>query len=574
MWNSAAAKFHFSTVTGGPGGGSVTSAAHASLAASVAGALSAIAANSAQMTSADNAISAAAANALSVANAASTALSAYKVAPKTWPLMGLGGYQFDGSTDYLDGNALTGIADAKVGTIVIRCRLPAAAAQQEIIHTTGDAFRVIRQADGDIQIIAENSGGTVIMNFASTSTPTSAAGDYIIMASWDLATGSSARLYVNDVAVTMTTATYTDDTIDYTVAEYAIGATVGGANKITGDIYAVWFDPTTYIDFSTESNRRKFTDRNGIMVFLGASGELPTGASPGLFLGYNAYTSWPTNRGTFTGTWTENGTPGAVGTSAQGQFGPLNALITSAEYLSLANRVSGISTQMTSADGALSGRIDSVANAISVISQQVSILSVAVAAASNYASVASNAASVASNAASVALQAASVASNAASVAVAAVAGVPDHQIRIVSNTQSIAVSTMTDISGLILTLSAGETWRIEGMVLISTSVGTVGLNMGCSVAPLSTPRFLRFGRLSAGQSAGYLGGGGMMQVSGSSVFLSAANVGGVLVGIEVMGVFNVASAGIFQLQAKGLASVAASPLHIMPGSFLLCHKIK
>jgi hypothetical protein len=110
--------------------------------------------------------------------------------------------------------------------------------------------------------------------------------------------------------------------------------------------------------------------------------------------------------------------------------------------------------------------------------------------------------------------------------------------------------------------------------MLSTSAATVGLKVGTSVPVLSLPRFIEFTRLSAGQSAGVIGGGGLMQVSGASQFLSAANAGGVLFGVRYAGVFNVASAGTFRLMYGGTASTAASPVHIMAGSYLKAIRLK
>ena len=179
----------------------------------------------------------------------------------------------------------------------------------------------------------------------------------------------------------------------------------------------------------------------------------------------------------------------------------------------------------------------------------------------------SNYASVASNAASVAVQAASVASAAALALFA-------PQIRIVSNTQSTNGSALVDISGLVLTVAADQTWEINGMLLVSASAATVGFKGGCSVPVLSLPRYLEFLRLSTGQSAGVMGGGGLLQVSGASQLLSLANLGGVLVGITYQGVFNVASAGTFRMMYAGIASTAASPVHIMPGSYMKAIRLK
>jgi hypothetical protein len=229
------------------------------------------------------------------------------------------------------------------------------------------------------------------------------------------------------------------------------------------------------------------------------------------------------------------------------------------------------STELSAAVQGLSLRVDSAvaanANNASVASNAASVALAAQHVASNYASVASVYANTASNYASVA-------SNAASVAVAAAAGILAPQVRIVSNTQSTTGSALVDISGLVLTVAADQTWEINGMLLVSASAATVGFKGGCSVPVLSLPRYLEFLRVSQGQSAGAMGGGGLLQVSGASQQLSLAALGGVLVGITYQGVFNVASAGTFRMMYAGIASTAASPVHIMPGSYLKAIRLK
>lgn len=242
----------------------------------------------------------------------------------TAQLMNYGGYQFDGSTDYLSTNALTGITDTKKGTFVAVVRFANSASATEFLHcSSGDAFRISRSATGNIQVIAENAGGTVILNQTLTGTPCAAAGTYVIMLSWDLATPGSIRMYVNDVTGTITPTTFTDDTIDYTVAENRIGANMSAANKFTGDMYVYWFDELVNLDFSSASVRRAFTDVNNVPLFLGRNGELPTGTTPRLFHAYDPYTQWAVPRGLVQSTWTENGTPGAPGTTLYGQWAPL-----------------------------------------------------------------------------------------------------------------------------------------------------------------------------------------------------------------------------------------------------------
>ena len=246
----------------------------------------------------------------------------------TVPLVNYGGHGFDGTTDYLDSNALTGIADGKKGTIVMLVRFGLASGVAEfLMHSTSGIFTFQRASTGAIQVIAKNSAASTILNvFDTANTALDAAGTYAIMISWDLATAGSLKCYVNDEEQTMTETTFTNDTIDYTVGEYGLFGAVSGASYFNGDAYVVWFDPTQNLDFSDAAVRRKFFDTNKRPVFMGRQGELVTGTAPGLFLAYDDYASWARNRGTFTGTFTDNGTPSAATTAISGQFFPVESI--------------------------------------------------------------------------------------------------------------------------------------------------------------------------------------------------------------------------------------------------------
>lgn len=150
------------------------------------------------------------------------------------------------------------------------------------------------------------------------------------------------------------------------------------------------------------------------------------------------------------------------------------------------------------------------------------------------------------------------------------------QIRIMSTNQSTNASALVDISGLVLTVAANETWEVDGRCYFSTSATTVGLRFGTSVTPLSLPRYFQIIRTSGAQSAGAIGGAGIMQVSGTSVNASIAGVGPAAGPFPVYFnyVFNVASAGTFRLKFAGIASTAASPLHVLAGSYFKAFRLK
>jgi hypothetical protein len=150
----------------------------------------------------------------------------------------------------------------------------------------------------------------------------------------------------------------------------------------------------------------------------------------------------------------------------------------------------------------------------------------------------------------------------------------------ISNLQSIAASALTDVSGLVLTVAADETWKFEGMLLIHVSGSpTAGLRMGFSVPPLSAPKFAVFDAISVGasQSAPGMRAGGALQVSGSSVILSltSSQFAGAAsaVPINFEGIFNVASGGTFRVQAAVVASASQSPVHIN-GGYMMAFRLK
>lgn len=263
------------------------------------------------------------------------------------PLMSYGGYHFDGSTNYLDGNPLTGIADGKKGTYFIVVRFAnAASATERMISATGSRFGVFRSATGAITVSGRTATPTTILSVSTATDVASAAGTYIIAISYDMATSGSTIISVNDVVQGTTVATFTNDTIDYTTTECSIGGSNAGANLLSGDIYTLWFDATTNIDFTTEANRRKFASASNVPLFLGAHGELPTGSRPSLFLGYDAYTTWPRNRGSTTSAFVENGTPSAVTTALYGQYFPFVGPAGSANL-----NQSGVALATTATDG-------------------------------------------------------------------------------------------------------------------------------------------------------------------------------------------------------------------------------
>jgi hypothetical protein len=131
-----------------------------------------------------------------------------------------------------------------------------------------------------------------------------------VLASVNLATGLG-LLYLNDVDDT-NAVTLTNDTIDWTRGDFAVGAEPDGGLKLSADVADLYINFAASLDLSVVANRRKFISAAGKPVFLGADGSLPTGSPPAVFMS-GPTADWHTNKGAGGG-FTENGalTDGAV----------------------------------------------------------------------------------------------------------------------------------------------------------------------------------------------------------------------------------------------------------------------
>jgi hypothetical protein len=194
---------------------------------------------------------------------------------------------FDGTNDYMKtGAGLTGAADGKVGTVSCWFRLDGGDAANLAIlcnaTTVGggtNRFLLYRDNSNKIRVDVDDSAGANVLVFISNATYTAGASWHHLLASWDLA-ASRFQLYVDDVADTAIPSTLTDTAIDYTVADWAIGALPGSSFKFNGCFSEFYFNTVASLDLSVQSNRRKFRDASGKPVNLGANGSTPTGAQP------------------------------------------------------------------------------------------------------------------------------------------------------------------------------------------------------------------------------------------------------------------------------------------------------
>lgn len=196
------------------------------------------------------------------------------------PLIIVDAADFEVANDYmLRGGDLTGSADSKSGTLSAWIRLDEGnGTAMRIVDNTGSGFIFVRRSDDIFGVQAENAAGTTILLLLSATTYTAAATWLHVLASWDLASATG-HLYINDVSDLAASPTLTDDTIDYTKAEWSVGADVAGGNQLGGCIAELYLAQGQYLDLSIVSNRRKFISASGKPVFLGTDGSQPTGTA-------------------------------------------------------------------------------------------------------------------------------------------------------------------------------------------------------------------------------------------------------------------------------------------------------
>jgi hypothetical protein len=224
----------------------------------------------------------------------------------------------DGTADYLSRTtALTGIADSKTFTIQFVLNTDVLSAYSQVIgFYEGGTAKVSFQLDttGIFYLVARNAAGTVIFNAVSAAVITPNR-NYVFTLSVDLSNTANRHFYLNGQAVALTWNTYTNDFINFAISaspSYRIGASNAPANYVNGRLGALWFN-TSYINLSVASNLAKFVSGTGIdakPVDLGATGELPTGTAPLIYLpmyGNNAGKNYGTggdftvNSGPYTG---------------------------------------------------------------------------------------------------------------------------------------------------------------------------------------------------------------------------------------------------------------------------------
>jgi len=222
----------------------------------------------------------------------------------------------DGTADYLSRTtAPTGIADGKQGTFACTFNVDATSLYVITSFSSSTSLKfVVKVGSGEITVEGYDSAGSQVFAL-SQNAQIKANRNYVLVLSFDTSDSNKYHLYVNGVQSTTYFTVYAATNIDYaitTTPRYYIGASATPSSFFNGRLGALWFN-TSYIDLSVASNLAKFVSGTGIdakPVDLGATGELPTGTSPLIYLpmyGNNAGKNYGTggdftvNSGPYTG---------------------------------------------------------------------------------------------------------------------------------------------------------------------------------------------------------------------------------------------------------------------------------
>lgn len=194
---------------------------------------------------------------------------------------------FNGTTSVISKTSqLAGAADGKVFLLSFFVSKNASTAYT-IVDTTGATCRVTINASNQLVIVAKNAGGSTILNATVTTTIANTTNTHALV-SIDLANTSNRAVYLNNVSASVTWTTYTNDSIDFTVADFYVGSETGGSNKFAGSLAEFFFTtPAAYVDISQEATRLKYRDAFGGCVDLAANGSNPTGSQPGVYLRFD-----------------------------------------------------------------------------------------------------------------------------------------------------------------------------------------------------------------------------------------------------------------------------------------------
>jgi hypothetical protein len=209
--------------------------------------------------------------------------------PRTqgWPgyeVQGAGSvaHSYNGNQIFNKTTDFTGNADGKVGSFSCWVNFDGSTDGQDYWFFGNASTRLLfyKTSGNRLAVLGRNAAGEQKLLFFSTNNILAGGGWRHMLVSWDLGAATPiTHLYIDGTEKNSQN-TAVDDTLQYTIGAWGIGAATGTNNPFVGKLAELWLDLTTYIDFSVAENREKFISTAGNPVFLGANGHLPTGSQP------------------------------------------------------------------------------------------------------------------------------------------------------------------------------------------------------------------------------------------------------------------------------------------------------
>lgn len=195
--------------------------------------------------------------------------------------------EFDGTTDYmrLTSSGPTGLSDGKVFTVSCWLDFSGGDGVQKYIFTTSSTtegkWYLYKTTGNNVALFARNAAGGTILDIVGSTSITAASGWVHVYACVDLTDTAKRKIYVNGVAESLTVNTYSNDTIDFTGVNYTYTAGSDGGSPVTvflpASVSEFWWNDSYLDDVSQFAS-------GGCPIYLGGSGEIPTGSSPVFYL--------------------------------------------------------------------------------------------------------------------------------------------------------------------------------------------------------------------------------------------------------------------------------------------------
>lgn len=206
---------------------------------------------------------------------------------------------WDGASHLTRGAGLTGAADGPRGMLSCWFNIGALAdgVAAMIMFAAGARVFLRRGINNRMQLLLDDAGGVNIANMLSVRdyTQTLNTGWHHLAASWDT-TINRKQLFIDGQDSLVPHAALPALNVDYTVANWSIGATTVPAQFFTGCFAELYFNIFESLDLTLAANRLRFRTASGRPQWLGDAGILPTGNQP-IMYHRMPFGAWQNNQG-------------------------------------------------------------------------------------------------------------------------------------------------------------------------------------------------------------------------------------------------------------------------------------